>query len=350
MIQKTDKIEKTGYIPASPIAIAWNFTYSCNMNCDHCYTRTEKGKELSHKEKMLALEKMLESKVLQINIGGGEPLLSPSFFHIARHAKKNGMDVALSSNGSLIDEKMAKKIADSGVDCVNISLDSTDPQKHDKFRNFPGAFKKAISAIKFLKKYKVKVKIVSVLSRLNFKETEKIVNLGIRLKVNEVIFKNYKPSGKGLINLDQYDLTPKEWKKLYTKLFRLKRSSPVRINLGAEPILVLLEKTKRKKEDQILFSGNPCGTLSLCIKPNGDITACVYVKVIIGNIIKDDLLKIWHQSPFLLKVRNKKPEGKCKICPHFEKCLGGCFAVSYNLRGKINSPDPHCWWAPKTQC
>lgn len=346
---KNNKMIKDSFLPVSPIAVAWNFTYSCNMNCEHCYSRTEKGKELSPEKKEYVLKKLIEAKVLQINFGGGESLLRPELFPLIRLAKKNNIDVAVSSNGWLINKKMAEKLLKVGVDCVNISIDSSNPNKHDKFRNTPGSFKRAVSAIKTLKKLGIKVKIFTVLSRLNFKEIEKIIKLAENLRVDEIVLKNYKPAGKGLINI-QYDLKPLEWKNLYLKLMKIKKRARVKINLGAEPILCLLKKIPSETETENNFSirGDPCGKLSLCLKPNGDITPCAYISnVVLGNMLEDDLLRVWNYSPFLLKLRNKKPKGKCKLCPYFKVCMGGCFSIAYNLTGDINAPDPHCWWGGK---
>jgi len=334
-------------IPSAPLSIAWNFTYSCNMNCEHCYSRTEQGKELTNEEQEYVTKQLIKAKILHINFGGGEPLIRPSFFFIAQLAKKFGIGISLSSNGWLIDNRVAKSLASIKVDVVSISIDSTNPEKHDKFRNCSGSFNRAIEAIKLLKQQGLKVKIFSVLSKINYKEVKELIKLAETLEVDELLFKNYKPAGKGLINVDRYDLTPQEWEKVYKKLIKFQRHSKVNIGLGAEPLLHLLsESPSENDENQSLIRGAPCGKLSLCIKPNGDITPCAYVNLVLGNMLKDDLLYIWQNSPILYQLRNKKPTGKCTKCPNFEWCQGGCFAAAYNTSGCIDAPDPHCWWQP----
>lgn len=335
-------------IPSTPLTIAWNFTYVCNMGCKHCYSRTEQGKELTQGQQTRILKKFIRAKVMNINFGGGECLMRPSFFPIAQLAKEKGIGVALSSNGWLIDDAMARRLASLKVDVVNISIDSVDPQKHDNFRGTPGSFKKAITAISLLKKQGIRVKMMSVLSKLNYQEVEELVKLAETLKVDEIELKNYKPAGKGLTNSNQYDLKPIEWKKLYLKITDMQKSASISINLGAEPILCLLKRSVNSEDDKDLVNGSPCGKLSLCVKPNGDITPCVYMNLVIGNMLKDDLAYIWKNSAILRQLRCRKPEGKCKQCSHFRLCLGGCFSNSYNILGRMDAPDPHCWWQPKT--
>lgn len=339
----------TDAIPSSPLSIAWNFTYRCNMNCEHCYSRTEQGKELSREEQEQVLKKLIESRVIQISFGGGEPLLCPHFLPIAQSAKENGINVALSSNGWLIDDIVTQNLLSIKIDAVNISIDSANQEMHDKFRNCPGGFNKAIGAVSLLKKYGLKVKIVSVLSRINYQEVENLTRLAEDLKVDELMFRNYKPAGKGLVSVDRYDLTPIEWKETYRKLIELQKYSKVNINMGigAEPILYLLTGFPADDGCQPLVHGSPCGKLSLCIKPNGDITPCAYMNLPLGNILKDGLLDVWQNSPVLYQLRHKEPKGKCVKCPSFKQCLGGCSSAAYNTSGCIDSPDPHCWWQPE---
>lgn len=335
-------------IPSAPLAIAWNFTYSCNMNCEHCYSRAEQGKELTQKEQLCALKKFIKAKIMSINFGGGECLLRPSFFPIAQLAKENNISVALSSNGWLINNIMARRLALLPVDVVNISIDSANFHKHDKFRATHGSFKKAVTAINLLKQQGVKVKIKSVLSKLNYQEIEKLIKLAETLSVDEIGFQSYKPAGKGLINRDKYDLTPAEWKEIYKKLITLQKCTKiVNINLDVEPIFCLFIKFQTNKKSKRLINGSSCGKLSLCVKPNGDITPCAFMNLVIGNILKDDLLYIWKNSPILYQLRYKKPRSKCKKCLRFKWCLGGCTSNAYNVLGYINAPDPHCWWQPK---
>ena len=91
----------------------------------------------------------------------------------------------------------------------------------------------------------------------------------------------------------------------------------------------------------------PCliGQVFLGIKANGDIFACPMLdNVIIGNIKKDDIEKIWDESPTLNKVRNLYLlKGKCRGCKIKNYCGGGCRAISYLKHGDILKPDPYCW-------
>ena len=74
-----------------------------------------------------------------ILFSGGEPLLRDDIWELARHAKKKGIKMALSTNGTLITADIARKIKESGIEYAGISLDGAIPATDDRFRNSPGA-------------------------------------------------------------------------------------------------------------------------------------------------------------------------------------------------------------------
>jgi MoaA/NifB/PqqE/SkfB family radical SAM enzyme len=61
-------------------------------------------------------------------LSGGEPLMRPDMFDIAARAKGMGFYIGLSTNGTLIDEPMADRVAAAGFDYVGISLDGLRPR------------------------------------------------------------------------------------------------------------------------------------------------------------------------------------------------------------------------------
>ena len=62
-------------------------------------------------------------KVPVLILSGGEPLLRPDIYDIAKRAKAKGFYVGLSSNGTLIDENNIAKIAECDFNYVGVSLD-----------------------------------------------------------------------------------------------------------------------------------------------------------------------------------------------------------------------------------
>jgi radical SAM protein with 4Fe4S-binding SPASM domain len=87
-----------------------------------------------------------------------------------------------------------------------------------------------------------------------------------------------------------------------------------------------------------------CGASRLycALEPNGDIEPCVFIPIVLGNILHDDLLDIWHNHPVLKTIRNRENfKGHCGICKHRNIC-GGCRARAFGYFRDLTGFDPGC--------
>ncbi len=332
-------MSNTARIPSAPITINWTLTFRCNFNCMHCYSRVEKAQELETGQVKEIMRKVAAYKVPFINYGGGEPLLRKDLFELTEYATSLGYNVSMNTNAFLMTKEKAKLAKESGFKTVGISIDSTDPEVHDRFRNTPGSHKKAVQAAKWLREEGVRLTISSVICRINFNEFEKLVQQAKDLGAEQISLHNYKCTGKGLQNKDELDLSPEEWQDFYMKALAFKSAEKdIRISFD-DPITASIHKAP----ENTIVKGSTCGKLSLNIRANGDVTPCGFIPVVIGNLLVDDLKDLWDGSKVLERMRNKKPKEKCLTCKHYEDCLGGCTARAYAMTGDFDSPDPHCW-------
>lgn len=330
---------KDNWFASSPVTVNWALTNRCNFRCRHCYSRTDTQDELDSGQVLSIVEKLHRAKVFSLNFGGGEPLLREDLLATALRAAELGMAVSMNSNGSLVNRASAIQLRDAGFRKVGISIDSADPEVHDRFRGVPGSHKRATEALQTLKDAGIETSISSVICRINIADIDGLTAQARALGASHINFHNFKCSGLGFVNRDDLDLTPGEWKEFYRYAGELKkRTGDLHISLE-DPIIASLGQDN----GNALVKGSVCGKLSLNIKSNGDITPCGFIPIVIGNICRDDLTEVWLNSPVLGMMRNKTPKGKCASCSHYEDCLGGCTARAYALTGDMNSPDPHCW-------
>ena len=115
-------------------------TDRCNFRCRYCMPREEfgKGHDFLPKNEILTYEeirnfvKACEPLGLRkVRITGGEPLLRKDIHHLVRQLSSMDMEVALTTNGSLL-ENNAADLAESGLSRVTISLDAIDQEVHSK--------------------------------------------------------------------------------------------------------------------------------------------------------------------------------------------------------------------------
>ncbi|MDD1736007.1 MAG: radical SAM protein, partial [Methanothrix sp.] len=134
------------------LIVAWETTAACNLQCSYCRAEASQEPdldELSTKEALSFLESIAPLRPMLI-LSGGEPLLRPDIFFLARHAVSLGMRVSLASNGTLITPDLVDEIILSGISRISISLDAANPKEHDEMRG-QGSFERAVQGIDCLR-------------------------------------------------------------------------------------------------------------------------------------------------------------------------------------------------------
>ncbi|MBU0763578.1 MAG: radical SAM protein [Bacteroidetes bacterium] len=111
-------------------------TDKCNLRCRYCMP--EEGVRLLKHEDILSLEEIAEVARISIGLGihkiritGGEPLVRKGVVYLAKMLSgiPGIRDIAMTTNGILL-EKYAEQLKEAGLKRVNISLDTTDPEKY----------------------------------------------------------------------------------------------------------------------------------------------------------------------------------------------------------------------------
>ncbi len=155
--------------------IIFSVTARCNLKCIMCDIPASRGVELPTGVLFSALEDAAALGASTAVFSGGEPLLRRDIFELAEFSRKLGLNACLTSNGCLIDEEAAGRIADSGVNVVNVSLEG-DRQVHERLRG-AGTYDKALLALRLLRARGVETTIASTVSRYNYSSLEHIVEL-----------------------------------------------------------------------------------------------------------------------------------------------------------------------------
>ena len=112
-----------------------SLTDRCNMRCVYCMPAngirwTPPTELLSDDQIVFIVKKAVSLGIRKIRLTGGEPLVRPGILDlVSRIATISGIqDLSLTTNGLLL-ENMAELLAEAGLKCVNISLDTLDKDK-----------------------------------------------------------------------------------------------------------------------------------------------------------------------------------------------------------------------------
>lgn len=176
--------------------VVWHLTGECNLKCRHCYSAVPDAKGMSSTEVALFLAHLASIRPPALLFSGGEPLMHPRFFEYLARARACGLNVSLSTNGTLIDRIAAEKIAGAGVGYVGVSLDGAG-DSHDEFRGVKGAFDAALKGIENLIGAGCMVGFRVTLARPVLPHLPEIFSLSERYGVSRVCFYHFVPSGRG---------------------------------------------------------------------------------------------------------------------------------------------------------
>ena len=379
------------FTPAGPFEIVWNFTYTCNLKCKHCYEDAGASRpELSTEQACEVIDKL--SRIANIGLpalsfSGGEPLMRKDFFEIAAYAKKKIPFISIATNGTLLTKDNVKRLREIGVGYVEISLDGSSKEVHENFRRVPGCFEKTVKGIKNCVDENVDACIATTVHKENLNETLEILELAEQMGVRFMHF-NYIPTGRAKEHL-KLDLTPKErlglLQILGDKIVDLyirsqeEKQKAGKTNISTEKIFstcpqfasVVKKIAKERGHDYTVsahyaamkgveavanfLGGCGAGRLYIALEPNGDIKPCVFFPTnedtVLGNILKDDFENVWDNNPILWNLRTRekletyKVNGKVVGCGKCEDkyICGGCRARSYGyFNGNLNAADIGC--------
>lgn len=327
--------------PKYPYHLVWISTNSCNARCHHCSSnsslRTED--ELSSEELFNLLDDLVGVGILDFGVSGGEPLLRPDIFEILSYAVRVGMSVGLGSNGSSLTEAQAAKLAATGVNRLQISLDGLR-DAHDTLRNWPGLFDRVLSSIRVAQHAGVRVHVCCTINALNYSTLEAYVDFVAELGVKRINFSRFVPTGRGSHRLD---LVSDEWRNVIERVAELQKR--YKNNLEIVTHLAQQVLVEPSLSNQTCFAGCQAGIQQACITANGTVLPCVLLPVELGNIRSRPFAEIWRTSPIVASLqRREELAGACGACDFKWKC-GGCRAVAYAVTGDYLQTDPRCWIA-----
>lgn len=146
-----------------------SITERCNLRCRYCMPmdgvcKKEHDEMLTYEEILKVSKVAAKLGVKKIRLTGGEPLVKKDIIKLASDIKKiDGIEeLCITTNGILLNE-YAKDLKAAGVDRINISLDTLNPEKY-KYITRIGEFKDAWVGIeKAINTGFKKIKINSVL-------------------------------------------------------------------------------------------------------------------------------------------------------------------------------------------
>ncbi|OLC13652.1 MAG: hypothetical protein AUH29_12590 [Candidatus Rokubacteria bacterium 13_1_40CM_69_27] len=353
--------------PYTAYSVSWNLTQRCNLECAHCYMSAFAGAdtrgELGTAECRRVIDEIaLVNPNVFLILTGGEPLLRRDIWDIAAYAAEKRFTTVLGTNGVLLGEREAQLMRRHGVLGASISLDSTDPARHDAFRHLAGAWQGAVRATKVLAEAGLDFSLHMSVTDWNVNEVPAMIDLARALGAQVLNLFFLVRTGRGR---DLTDIDAAAYERILTYLAEAQGTGartgfedPWSAPVGRADGLLIRAKCaphfrrilwQRNPESPLLrnyaHGSCPAGKYYCRITPEGDVTPCPYMPVAAGNLRRQSFADLWRQASVFADLREPKLGGRCGVC-EFSKICGGCRCRAYATSGDYLAEDPACGYQP----
>ncbi len=318
----------------TPLLMQVELTEACNLRCRFCYNSQQPR---YNKRIFEMLEKLAEQGVMQVNLTGGEPLAHPQFFEILEKACSLFPNVVILSNGSLMDQGALEKIHQYDVTSVNISVHG-DKKTHEELTQVDGSYDASINAIKYyLEKKKILVASNFVLNGGNFHMLEPTIKEMGRIGLEYMTITRFIPVGIGS-GAKELVLRNEQLVEAFRIVYEHNRS-------GQAPHIEFAEATPfcaLPKELQSVANCCSYGYDRFYTDVTGELMVCGLSRIKLGgNILDKTINEIKRDSEvFQAFAANEHVSEKCRKCPTFDLCHGGCRAAALSNGGWKGTKDP----------
>jgi radical SAM protein with 4Fe4S-binding SPASM domain len=381
-----------------PRLIFWEVTKGCNLRCIHCRATATELSSIDDLPTYKALNIIKQVSQLSLPIlvlSGGEPLYRKDIFELASYGRECGLRVALATNGTLVTKEVARKIVDSGVKRVSISLDGADAATHDSFRGIPGAFDQAVQGLRNLKELGMSVQINMTIARHNAHQLPAVLENARALGADALYTFLLVPVGCGLGIAEDQMVPADEYEKILNWFYDRAQEGGIELKATCAPHYFRVDRQRRAAERraasmaaatfggdgheigptdltmpgstgvnlhphagrpgtghpdgmQAMTKGCLAGTGVAFISYQGEVYPCGYLPALAGSLHHQSLAEIWEKAPVFQQLRDTNQlKGKCGYCEFRNVCMG-CRARAFAATGDYMDEEPFCVYQPRT--
>lgn len=306
--------------PSAPYRMDLALTYRCNNRCLHCYNESLRAhNELSTAEWKKVLDRTWSLGIPHVVFTGGEPTLIEDLPELITYAEQLGLITGLNTNGRRLSAPdYLKTLADAGLDHVQITLESHDPEIHDAIVAANSAWVDTIEGIRNAIASKMFVMTNTTLLRSNSYLLADTLNFLSDLQVPTIGLNGLIYSGRGeSVNqeVSESDLSG---------LLEIAKDHVARTGQKLIWYTPTLYCHFNPIESGLGVKGCTAALYNMCVEPDGSVLPCQSYYQPLGDFLNDAWNNIWnHDLAVALRDRKIAPDA-CRFCDVLDTCGGGC--------------------------
>ncbi len=339
--------------------VVWNVTRACNLACTHCYATAKRrpdDDELTDREARAMLDDLAGFGVPAVLVSGGEPLYRPGIIDLISYGTERGLRFTLSTNGTLVDPPMARRLAAAGLVYAGVSIDGPEPL-HDLQRRQQGAYRASLDGLRNLRDAGVRRGVRFTVTPGNYDGVDDVLALLVDEGIDRFCMYHLVPSGRGE---HLRDITPEQRLSVLHRVFAFADAHPeVEVLTVDNPsdgpaLLHWLADAAPERVDRCreMLTWN-AGALSgpgiglACIDQRGLVHPDQFSRHrVLGDIRQAPFSQIWSESrdPWLAEMRSltRPLDSACAVCSDLAVCGGGMRARAELATGDPWALDPSC--------
>ncbi len=360
--------------PAGPDAapplrlLFWETTAACNLACVHC-RRLDVGRQLSRDDLSTDVAAAMIRSLPQTGrpilvFSGGEPLMRPDLFDLAVIAVDSDLPIALATNGTIMNDDVARRIVDVGFRRVSMSFDGPSAAIHDRFRGIDGAFDATIRGFRDLRRLGMSMQINTSVARHNHAHLDEMYTLALDLGADALHIFMLVPVGCGMELDESIMLDGDAYERALHWVYDRQQEGRLHLKATCAPHYFRVMRQRSKADGPAMpaapqphASGHP-GSLSAVTKGclagqavcfvshTGEVFPCGYLPVTSGNVKTRPLPEIWRDSAVFADLRDDgNLTGKCGVCEYKKVCMG-CRARAFAQTHDYLAEEPNCAHTP----
>lgn len=312
-----------------------SLTRACNLRCPYCYAYGgDPSPEQMDAIRIVSL--MDEARALgveRITFTGGEPLLYPDLFLLAEKGKKQGIEMELITNGTLIQEGNADELG--LFDMVVVTLDGSTARVHDVTRG-AGSFQQTLQGMSILREREIPVTVNTIINKNNYHDLYNIIEMVGQMGIKQHNTNVHLPMGRG-VN-DGLECSEEE-----IRAGRFQLGQSLQENMNRDYILKRIQSSFPIP----YLNRKGCGAASteLYVNYDGFLYPCRLLQFSgfrAGNVKEESLVDLVLESEILKNCQRLYTVEieECQDCSILNYCRGGCRSMHflYSRDPFVNSP------------
>ena len=330
----------------APVGMLCELTHRCPLQCPYCSNPTDLERantELTTAEWQDVMRQAGELGILQVHLSGGEPTARKDLEEILEAAVKAGLYTNLITAGVTLTRDRMMKLAEIGLDHVQLSIQDVDPENADRISAYKGGFAKKIEVSQWAKEAGMALTINAPIHRQNIHNVPRMIEFAIECGAGRIEIAHVQYYAWALLNRSSLMPTRESF------MTAAKQVEEAREKYKGIIVIDMVVPDYYAKFPKPCMGGWAKQILN--VTPSGRVLPCHAAESIthlqFDNVKDRKLADIWLNGDVFNKYRGtewmKEP---CRSCPRKEIDFGGCRCQAFALTGDATNTDPACSLSP----